>query len=167
MELVEHRFDELSRLQYRIFTCDLGGKHNPTALVLKFSGVYGVGSAGNGDAALMTVITRAATSVWPSQAAVFDLRELAYEWEILFGRCSAGAWNHQASRACRVSWLSPTCVGADSRPARDLFRRCSMILTRPFPSWPSPHNDCSQGWTAGRNRPNHALQRSAAATKEK
>ena len=80
MELVEHRFDELSRLQYRIFTCALGGKHNPTALVLKFSGVYGVGSAGNDDAALMRIITHAATSTWLSQAAVFDLRELAYEW---------------------------------------------------------------------------------------
>jgi len=80
MELVERRFDELSRLQYRVFTCDLGGKHNPTALVLRFSGVYGVGSAGNGDADFMRVVTRAATSAWRCHAAVFDLRELAYEW---------------------------------------------------------------------------------------
>lgn len=80
MQLIEHRFDDLSRLQYRIFTCELGGKHNPTALVLKFSGVYGVGSAGNGDAAFMRVITRAATSGWRCHAAVFDLRELGYEW---------------------------------------------------------------------------------------
>jgi hypothetical protein len=58
MELAEHRFDELSRLQYRIFTCALGGKHNARALVLKFSGVYGVGSAGNGDADFMRVIAR-------------------------------------------------------------------------------------------------------------
>ena len=80
MELVEHRFDELSRLQYRLFTCALGGKHNPTALVLKFSGVYGDGSAGNDDAAFMRVITRAAISAWRNHAVVFDLRELAYEW---------------------------------------------------------------------------------------
>jgi hypothetical protein len=80
MKLVEHRFDELSRLQYRIFTCALGGKHNPTALFLKFSGVYGVGAAGKGDAEFMRVITRAATLAWHCRAVVFDLRELAYEW---------------------------------------------------------------------------------------
>jgi hypothetical protein len=80
MELVEHRFDELSRLLYRVFTRELGGKHHARALVLKFSGAYGVGSAGNGDAAFMRVITRAATSAWRCHAVVFDLRELAYEW---------------------------------------------------------------------------------------
>jgi hypothetical protein len=80
MELVEHHFDELSRLQVRIFTCELGGKHNATVLVLKFSGVYGVGSEGNGDAAFMHVITRAATSAWRHHAVVFDLRELSYVW---------------------------------------------------------------------------------------
>jgi hypothetical protein len=80
MKLVEHRFDELSRLQYRVSTCALGGKHNPMALVLKFSGAYGVGSAGNGDADFMRVITCAATSAWHSHAVVFDLRELSYEW---------------------------------------------------------------------------------------
>src|SRR5262249_18205496 len=72
--------DELSRLQYRIFACALGGKHNPTVLVLKFSGVYGIGSEGNGDADFMRVITRAATSAWHCDAVVFDLRELTYEW---------------------------------------------------------------------------------------
>jgi hypothetical protein len=80
MELVEHRFDELSRLQYHVFTCALGGRHNATALVLRFSGVYGVGSAGNGDAGFMRVITQAALSAWHSHAVVFDLRELSYEW---------------------------------------------------------------------------------------
>src|SRR5262245_54238114 len=80
MELAERRFDELSSLQYRIFTCALGGKHNPTAIVLKFSGVYGIGSAGNGDADFMRVITQAALSAWHSHAVVFDLRELTYEW---------------------------------------------------------------------------------------
>jgi hypothetical protein len=80
MDLVERRFDELSRLRYRIFTCALGGKHNPTALVLRFAGTYGVGSAGNGDADFMRVITFASTSAWHCHAVVFDLRELVYEW---------------------------------------------------------------------------------------
>jgi hypothetical protein len=80
VELVEHRFDELSRLQYRIFTCELGGKHNATALVLKFSGVCGAGSEGNVDAGFMRAIARAATSAWHCHAVVFDLRDLAYVW---------------------------------------------------------------------------------------
>jgi hypothetical protein len=80
MDLIEHRFEELSCLQYRIFSYDLGGKHRPTALVLRFAGVYGVGSAGNGDAEFMRVITRAALEAWHCHAVVFDLRELAYDW---------------------------------------------------------------------------------------
>jgi hypothetical protein len=80
MDLSEHRFDELSRLQYRIFSCSLGGKHHAKALVLKFSGVFGDGSEGNGDGDFMLAITRAATLVWHSNAVVFDLRELTYEW---------------------------------------------------------------------------------------
>src|SRR5262249_16298306 len=49
-------------------------------LVLKFSGAYRQGSAGNGDATLMRVITQAALSAWDPDAVVFDLRELDYKW---------------------------------------------------------------------------------------
>jgi hypothetical protein len=34
MELVQRRFDDLSRVQYTVFICAFGGKHNSTALVL-------------------------------------------------------------------------------------------------------------------------------------
>lgn len=78
MELTEHRFEELSELKYRIFTCKLGGKHNATALVLSFSGVYGVGSEGNGDAAFMQLISQAAASIWRVDAVVFDFQKLSY-----------------------------------------------------------------------------------------
>src|SRR5579862_5459896 len=80
MELVKHRFRELSRLQYQILTSAIGGRHNPTALVLKFSGDYGIGTAGNGDAAYMRIVTRAAVSAWPCDAVVFDLRDMTYWW---------------------------------------------------------------------------------------
>lgn len=80
MELVEHRFEELGSLQYRMFTCPLGGKHHAIALILQFSGVFGIGSAGNGNADLMRVVTRAALEAWSGHALVFDLRELDYEW---------------------------------------------------------------------------------------
>lgn len=119
MDLVEHQFEELSRLQYRIFRCDLGGKHHPTALVLRFSGVYGVGSAGNGDANFMRVITRAALEAWHCHAVVFDLRELAYEWGnaiwAVFGRGIPRSGVDRlpsalvVSESCRAGFL--TCQG--------------------------------------------------------
>ena len=80
MELVEHRFEELGSLRYLVFTCQLGGKHHATGLILRFSGVFGIGSAGNGNADFMRVITRAALEAWHSHAVVWDLSELAYEW---------------------------------------------------------------------------------------
>jgi hypothetical protein len=80
VELVEHTFEELGNLRYRMFTCPLAGEQYATALVIRFSGVFGIGSAGNGNAALMRVVTRAGLDAWGCRAVVFDLRELAYEW---------------------------------------------------------------------------------------
>lgn len=76
MHLTEHRFEDLSDLKYRIFTCDLGGEHHAQAMVLQFSGTYGVGSEGNGDAEFMRVTSLAALSAWRVHA----VRELDYEW---------------------------------------------------------------------------------------
>jgi hypothetical protein len=125
MELVERRFDELSHLQYRVFTCALGGKHNATALVLKFSGVYGVGSEGNGDAHFMRVITRAALSAWDSHAVVFDLRELSYEWgDSIWGVFGRGI---QPSVVERVP-----CALVVSDRCRDGFSTCRGLVPPMF-----------------------------------
>lgn len=80
MEFTEHRFNELSDIEYRIFTCDISGDRKATALVLQFSGSYGHGSAGNGDGQFMRTITLCALSLWNVDAVIFDLRELDYEW---------------------------------------------------------------------------------------
>lgn len=80
MNLIEHRFDELSNLEYRVFLGVLEGEHNRTALVLKFTGTYGIGSAGRRDADFMQAITEAALAAWRCDAVIFDLREMAYEW---------------------------------------------------------------------------------------
>jgi hypothetical protein len=115
MELSERRFEDLSRLQYRIFTCALGGDRNRSALVLNFSGVYGVGSAGNGDAAFMRIITQAALSSWDSDAVVFDLRELAYEWgDAIWGVFSRGVARSRAERVPCALVVSDLCRGGFS-----------------------------------------------------
>jgi hypothetical protein len=80
MELVERHLLDFSDIQYRIFTCDLGGDSELTALVLEFSGRYGYGSLGNADGQFMRTITLCALSLWTVEAVVFDLRELEYEW---------------------------------------------------------------------------------------
>lgn len=80
MDFNEHRLCDLSDLTYRIRTCRLGGKNHAKAMILGFSGTYGVGSAGNSDSKFIRIITRAALSAWHVHAVVFDLRELKYEW---------------------------------------------------------------------------------------
>lgn len=77
-----HDFDlsTLSSLSYRIRTCGFGGKWNPTALLLIFSGTYGWGSQGNSDADFIAAIKAAALEVLHVHAVVFDFREMQYEW---------------------------------------------------------------------------------------
>jgi hypothetical protein len=80
MQLVERHLEDLSAIRHRIYTCEFSTEHKPTALVLAFSGTYQVGSEGNGDAAYMIGVRRAAMATWDTDALVYDLRELKYEW---------------------------------------------------------------------------------------
>jgi hypothetical protein len=50
------------------------------ALVVAFSGTYGYGSAGNGDAAFMCEAVEAAVAAWTPRAIILDFSELDYEW---------------------------------------------------------------------------------------
>lgn len=58
-------------------------------LVIKYSGTYGLGSAGNADATYMSAMGKAAIEAWEPNAVIFDLQELDYEWgdrlEYVFG----------------------------------------------------------------------------------
>jgi hypothetical protein len=49
-------------------------------LVMKFSGVYGVGCEGNPDAAYMSAMSAAAVDYWQPEGTVLDLSELQYDW---------------------------------------------------------------------------------------
>ena len=80
MEFHEFDLNALSALSYRIRTCEFGGKWNPVAVILEFSGVYGWGSKGNRDADFIAAIKAAALEVLHPQAVVFDLRKMRYEW---------------------------------------------------------------------------------------
>jgi hypothetical protein len=125
VQLCERRFDDLSQLRYQIFTCELGGEHSPIVLVLAFSGTYGDGTLGNGDADYMRVITQAALSLWDVHGVVFDLRELRYCWGngiwAVFGR---GLPSSGAERYPRALVVSDLC--------RDGFSTCAGLVPPMF-----------------------------------
>lgn len=79
MQLVERKLGDLSQLRsrvYGVFDRDM----DTHIQVIAFSGSYGVGSGGNGDAAYMRSVVAAAVAAWNSIALVLDLRELEYSW---------------------------------------------------------------------------------------
>lgn len=80
MQIRELVLSELSKLKSRVYKCDFGGKHNPKALILEFSGEYGWGSAGNTDALYMEAIKTAWLEICHVNSIVFDLRQMKYEW---------------------------------------------------------------------------------------
>jgi hypothetical protein len=80
MQLTERHLEDISHIRCRIYTCEFETEHKPTCLVLAYSGTYNIGSDGNGDAAYMIAFRRAAMAVWDTNAFVYDLRELKYEW---------------------------------------------------------------------------------------
>lgn len=79
MDLVERQLSELSQLEsrvYGVFDRDL----DTHVQVIAFAGEYGVGSAGNPDAAYMRAVVTSAAAAWDSVGLVLDLRELEYSW---------------------------------------------------------------------------------------
>jgi hypothetical protein len=71
---------DLSRITAGFATVPLPGSPHDHVLIVRFAGEYGVGSAGNGDAAFMSAMVAAGLDAWPPAGVVLDLRELSYEW---------------------------------------------------------------------------------------
>ena len=80
MQLIEHKFEELSQIQYSIYTCPFSSKDYLDALIVSFHGEYGYGSGGADDARFMQAIVRAALAAWSTFGLVLDFRNLKYEW---------------------------------------------------------------------------------------
>ena len=73
------RVEDLSQLQ-----CEWHMSHDEESrtdvLVVSFSGVFGTGSAGNGDASYMQAMTLSALAGYSCEAIVVDLQQLDYRW---------------------------------------------------------------------------------------
>ena len=80
MKLELLRLEELSNLQYAFYSCPLPQKEYSEALMVSFTGEYGIGCQGNGDARFMTAIISAAMAAWEPSALILDLRTMKYEW---------------------------------------------------------------------------------------
>lgn len=70
-----------SKIEFSASVYELGNVGDELeAVVIKFRGSYGDGSAGNGDAAYMIAIRDYIIACVLPCALIFDLRELDYEW---------------------------------------------------------------------------------------
>lgn len=67
-------------ISYEIFCTQMPSATHLDVLIMKFSGVYGIGSKGNGDAQFMTAMTKAAISYTAPFGLIFDFTDLSYQW---------------------------------------------------------------------------------------
>jgi hypothetical protein len=86
MELRKITIEPDNEITHEIFLVKLPSAGHQDALVMKFTGVYGYGSGGNGDAEYMTAVTRAAVSFTDPFALIFDFSQLSYEWGDMMGQ---------------------------------------------------------------------------------
>lgn len=96
MQLVERQLSALSQLESRVYGV-YDGDLDTHVQVVAFSGEYGVGSAGNPDAAYMRAVVTSAAAAWDSVGVVLDLRELEYSWgNALMSVVQAAEYLHQS-----------------------------------------------------------------------
>jgi hypothetical protein len=80
MKLTEHRLQDMSKIEARYFTGPASKKDYLDILVIRYTGSYGYGSDGNGDARYMRAMAMAGTETYRCWGVIHDLRELHYEW---------------------------------------------------------------------------------------
>jgi hypothetical protein len=81
IELNEVRLEELSDINFSFWI----GKHpgesyEKSVMVVRFEGVYRIGSGGNSDATFMVAMGNAGVEAFEPDAIIIDLSSLAYEW---------------------------------------------------------------------------------------
>jgi hypothetical protein len=97
---------DLSTLKYNFFTVQFNSRHSQERiLIVAFDGVYGVGSAGNGDAGFMDAIVDMGKNAFDPAGIVLDFRQLRYEWGDLMAFPIGAADIHGIAPAIVVSDL--------------------------------------------------------------
>lgn len=117
MQLMKHSFEELSRLNYAIYTAPFPTMPDKTALIVAFEGEYGYGCEGNADARFINAIRQAAGTAWEHNALILDYRAMKYEWGDMLPickgaeRCSAEV--ESLIRVCSGSLVYQTTLISD------------------------------------------------------
>jgi len=79
-KLQEQTLEELSRIKVRYFLGPSQRKPHLDILIVRYTGTYPFGSAGNSDATYMTAMAKAGVSAFEPWGVIHDLSELTYEW---------------------------------------------------------------------------------------
>jgi hypothetical protein len=79
-KLQERSLSELSKIKVRYFLGPSSRKPYLEILVIRYSGSYPVGSAGNDDAQYMYAMAKAGVAAFEPWGVIHDLSELVYEW---------------------------------------------------------------------------------------
>ncbi|MDQ0059988.1 hypothetical protein [Paenibacillus harenae] len=82
----QNKFEELSDIKYEVHIGNSYIVDYQTIMILKFIGVYGLGSSGNSDATFMCAIGKAALEAWDPSGLIIDLSDLSYQWGDLLER---------------------------------------------------------------------------------
>ena len=80
MKLKEVKYEDLSKIKYKIYVSEHEEFREPEFLVIKFSGTYRYGNKGAPDARFMLGTIRGAIGAWHSMSIILDLSKLKYDW---------------------------------------------------------------------------------------
>lgn len=113
IQLTPRKFEDLSPLEYSLFTCPLPQWPSKECLIVEFTGECGAGHQSNGDAAFMTAIVKAALEAWEASALILDLRKLKYEWGDQMTRVLAACGSFDLGRLQLMSAFGEELAVAD------------------------------------------------------
>ncbi len=100
-------------LKHEMFCVPLPSTPHSEVLIVKFSGVCGVGCQGNGDARYMTAMVKAAVSFTAPVGLIFDFSGLDYQWGDMMGEVlCAGDGRYANSEMPSAVVVSASCEKA-------------------------------------------------------
>ena len=93
MELHQVEYSDLSSITHTVFVSRYERFQYPEFLVIRYTGEYRVGSAGNPDANYIFATATGAHAAWHSNAIILDFTDLSYTWGDDMERVLGVAWN--------------------------------------------------------------------------
>ena len=147
------RWEDLSSLRHRVF--DWPRDEGPSVLVVEYSGHYGHGSSGRGDATYVVASATAAWEAWHRDALILDFTNLSYacgdemEWVLGLGWVAHQKCQRPLALVvgddCRAALQSleegeePSVLADDFAAALRLIQSASQRFERCLEAWRREH----------------------------